>query len=302
MKKAVLIPDSFKGTLSSLRICELMRSCIAELCPGCEVVSIPVADGGEGSVEAFLEAVGGRRVEAQVTGPWFEPCTAHYGLLDDGQVAVLEMAAAAGLPMVGERRDPSRTTTFGLGELLLHAADNGARRIILGLGGSATNDGGCGAAAAAGLRFLNSDGACFVPVGGTLKDIAAITTPDSSTIRVQPWDKNILKDVEKAILVANIGFTPAVMGDAVRCPIPALSGERRAELAKICHEMAEQGRVRVRNIRREAIDAFKKLQKSGGATEDDVKKFEKEVQNLTDKSIADINTQLSRKEEDLKKI
>ncbi len=174
MKKAVLIPDSFKGTLSSLRICELMRSCIAELCPGCEVVSIPVADGGEGSVEAFLEAVGGRRVEAQVTGPWFEPCTAHYGLLDDGQVAVLEMAAAAGLPMVGERRDPSRTTTFGLGELLLHAADNGARRIILGLGGSATNDGGCGAAAAAGLRFLNSDGACFVPVGGTLKDIAAI--------------------------------------------------------------------------------------------------------------------------------
>ena len=117
-----------------------------------------------------------------------------------------------------------------------------------------------------------------------------------------PRDKNILKDVEKAILVANIGFTPAVMGDAVRCPIPALSGERRAELAKICHEMAEQGRVRVRNIRREAIDAFKKLQKSGGATEDDVKKFEKEVQNLTDKSIADINTQLSRKEEDLKKI
>lgn len=135
-----------------------------------------------------------------------------------------------------------------------------------------------------------------------LKDIAAITTPDSSTIRVQPWDKNILKDVEKAILVANIGFTPAVMGDAVRCPIPALSGERRAELAKICHEMAEQGRVRVRNIRREAIDAFKKLQKSGGATEDDVKKFEKEVQNLTDKSIADINAQLSRKEQDLKRI
>ena len=80
-----------------------------------------------------------------------------------------------------------------------------------------------------------------------LKDIAAITTPDSSTIRVQPWDKNILKDVEKAILVANIGFTPAVMGDAVRCPIPALSGERRAELAKICHEIAE---VRRRNRRR----------------------------------------------------
>ena len=98
-----------------------------------------------------------------------------------------------------------------------------------------------------------------------LKDIAAITTPDSSTIRVQPWDKSILKDVEKAILSANIGFTPAVMGDAVRCPIPALSGERRAELAKICHEMAEQGRVRVRNVRRESIDAFKKTSKKSDA-------------------------------------
>ena len=135
-----------------------------------------------------------------------------------------------------------------------------------------------------------------------LRDIAAITTPDSSTIRVQPWDKSILKDVEKAILAANIGFTPAVMGDAVRCPIPALSGERRAELAKICNEMAEQGRVRVRNVRREAIDAFKKLQKAGAATEDDLKKFEKEAQNLTDKSIAEINKQLDAKVEDLKRI
>ncbi len=135
-----------------------------------------------------------------------------------------------------------------------------------------------------------------------LKDIAAITTPDSSTVRVQPWDKSILKDVEKAILAANIGLTPAVMGDAVRCPVPALSGERRAELAKICHEMAERGRVQVRNIRRETLDAAKKLQKAGGATEDELKKYEKDVQNLTDKSIADINSELTRKEEDLKKI
>ena len=135
-----------------------------------------------------------------------------------------------------------------------------------------------------------------------LRDIAAITTPDSSTIRVQPWDKSILKDVEKAILAANIGFTPAVMGEAVRCPIPALSGERRAELAKICHEMAEQGRVRVRNIRREQIDVAKKMQKAGDATEDDLKKFEKEVQNVTDKSIAEINAALAAKEADLKTV
>jgi len=135
-----------------------------------------------------------------------------------------------------------------------------------------------------------------------LRDIAAITTPDSSTIRVQPWDKGILKDVEKAILAANIGFTPVIMGDSVRCPIPSLSGERRAELVKICHEMSEQGRVRIRTIRRDAIDAMKKLKGAGVATEDDMKKFEKEVQNLTDKFIAEINKNVSAKEAELKKI
>lgn len=135
-----------------------------------------------------------------------------------------------------------------------------------------------------------------------LRDIAAITTPDSSTIRVQPWDKGILKDVEKAILAANIGFTPAVMGDAVRCPIPALSGERRAELAKICKEMAENGRVRIRTIRRDALDAAKKMKSSGAATEDELKKFEKDIQTATDKFIAAINESLEAKEADLKRV
>lgn len=135
-----------------------------------------------------------------------------------------------------------------------------------------------------------------------LRDIAAITTPDSSTIRVQPWDKSILKDVEKAILAANIGFTPVVMGDAVRCPVPAISGERREELAKVCRDMAEQGRVRVRTIRRDSIDAVKKLKASGGATEDELKKFEKDAQALTDKSIASINSALAAKEAEIKQV
>ena len=108
--------------------------------------------------------------------------------------------------------------------------------------------------------------------------------------------------MEKAILAANIGFTPAVMGDAVRCPIPALSGERRAELAKICHEMAEIGRVRIRTIRRESLDNAKKMKSAGVATEDDMKKFEKEVQTLTDKFIALINKSLEAKEAELKKV
>ncbi len=135
-----------------------------------------------------------------------------------------------------------------------------------------------------------------------LRDIAAITTPDSSTIRVQPWDKSILKDVEKAILAANIGFTPVVMGEAVRCPIPPLSGERRAELAKICKEMAEQCKVRIRTVRRESIDAVKKAQKSGALTEDDVKKFEKEVQTLTDNAGAGVEKNLAAKESELKTV
>lgn len=135
-----------------------------------------------------------------------------------------------------------------------------------------------------------------------MKDVAAITTPDSNLIRIQPWDKGILKDIEKAILLANIGITPSVMGEAVRCPIPALSGERRAELAKVCRDMAEQGRVRIRNIRRDAMDAFKKAQKDSQITEDELKLAEKEIQNLTDKKIAEINKAVEAKEADLKRV
>ncbi len=135
-----------------------------------------------------------------------------------------------------------------------------------------------------------------------LKEVAAITTPDPQTIRVQPWDKSILKAVEKAILAANVGLTPSVMGDAVRCPVPALSRERREELVKICNDMAEQGRVRVRNVRRDALDAFKKAQKDGLITEDDLKRVEKDVQNLTDKAINGINKDLADKEADIKQI
>lgn len=174
LKKAVIIPDSFKGTISSQRICELMSQIVERVFPGCELRAIPVADGGEGSVDAFLASVGGERVEAEITGPWFERRTAQYGLLNGGKTAVLEMAAAAGLPLVGDRRDPSRTTTYGLGELLIHAAGRGAGRFILGLGGSATNDGGCGAAAAAGVRFYDRSGKSFIPTGCTLKDISHI--------------------------------------------------------------------------------------------------------------------------------
>lgn len=174
MKKVILIPDSFKGTMSSFEICSIMKENILRHYPECEVVSIPVADGGEGSVDAFLEAVGGEKIYKEVTGPYFsEKVKGYYGILP-GNIAVLEMAAAAALPMVGDRKDPSKTTTYGVGELLLDAAQKGVSRIILGLGGSATNDAACGLAAAVGVAFYNEKGEKFTPVGGTLDQVVKI--------------------------------------------------------------------------------------------------------------------------------
>ncbi|MBC5581876.1 glycerate kinase [Anaerofilum sp. BX8] len=172
MKKVILIPDSFKGTMSSAEICEIMGACIHARWPEALTVKIPVADGGEGSVDAFLGAMGGEKVPCRVTGPRGTLCDAFYGRI--GGIAVIEMAAAAGLPMMGEELDAAGATTFGVGELMLAAARAGAKKIIMGLGGSATNDGGCGAAAACGVRFLDEAGTAFVPTGGSLSRIRRI--------------------------------------------------------------------------------------------------------------------------------
>lgn len=174
MKRAILIPDSFKGTLSSAEICSILKEQILNRFPDCEVLSVPVADGGEGSVDCFLTALGGERIPAAVSGPFGEKVDAFFGMLPDGETAVVEMAACAGLPLAEGRLDPLRATTFGVGELFLAAAARGAKKIIVGLGGSATNDGGCGAAAACGVRFFNAAGETFVPAGGTLSQIDRI--------------------------------------------------------------------------------------------------------------------------------
>ncbi len=172
--KFLLIPDSFKGTLSSQQICGLLGETIARHFPDAHTVSIPVADGGEGSVDAFLTALGGEKQYLTVKNPFFEDMEAYYGLIDNGETAVIEMAACAGLPLAEGRRDPRITTTYGVGQLMVHAAHSGVKRIIMGLGGSATNDAGCGAAAAAGVKFRNTAGEVFVPTGGTLCEIADI--------------------------------------------------------------------------------------------------------------------------------
>ena len=154
MKKFVLVPDSFKGTMTSAQVCASMEAGIRRVLAQAQVVSLPVADGGEGSAEAFLTALGGQRVVRTVTGPEGRPLESFYALLPDG-TAVIEMAAAAGLPQVTGEKNPETTTTYGVGELLVHAAHHGAKRAVMCLGGSATNDGGCGAASACGVRFVS---------------------------------------------------------------------------------------------------------------------------------------------------
>lgn len=174
MEKILLVPDSFKGTLSSRQVCQVMSGQLRRFFPQAQVKSIPVADGGEGSVEAFLAAAGGERRTRTVTGPFGEPVEAFYGILGDDRTAVIEMAACAGLPLAEGRLNPERATTYGVGELLLAAKEAGCTKAILGLGGSCTNDGGAGAAAALGAKFTRADGAAFVPTGGTLGEIAAL--------------------------------------------------------------------------------------------------------------------------------
>ena len=187
MKKIILMPDSFKGTMSSSEICALMKEQILRHFPDCKVDSIPVADGGEGTVECFIEAMNGVRYTLTVKGPYMENIEGFYATVDGGKTAIIEMAAAASLPMVAGRENPRLTTTYGVGELIKDAVARGCKKIVVGLGGSCTNDMGVGAAAGAGAIFYDADGKSFVPTGATLSKIAKID--------VKPL-KELLGDVE----------------------------------------------------------------------------------------------------------
>ena len=132
-----------------------------------------------------------------------------------------------------------------------------------------------------------------------LKECAAISTPDARLIQIQPWDVSLVKAVAKGIIDANLGFNPIVDGKAIRVPLPEMSRERRQEFVKTAHKLAEDGRVTVRNIRRDAMEAAKKQKKDGKLSEDDEKRLEKDVQTATDKAIGEINSHLAAKEKDL---
>jgi ribosome recycling factor len=135
-----------------------------------------------------------------------------------------------------------------------------------------------------------------------LKECAAIHTPDPRMILVQPWDKSLLRAIEKAIQMANIGINPVVDGPAVRLPLPEMSKERRLDLTKVAHRLAEEGRVAIRNTRRDGVEAVKKALKDGKISEDDAKKLEKDIQTSTDRLIKEIGDHLTKKEQELLKV
>ncbi len=200
MKKCIVVSDSFKGTLSSLRICELARGVFEHLMPECELITVPVADGGEGTVECFVHSLGARKVLCEVSGPYGQPVTAELAVM--GGTAIIEMAAAAGLPLAGDNKDPLRAGTLGVGQLIKHAVELGCTKILLGLGGSATNDGGCGCAHALGAEFFDKSGRSFIPTGGTLRDIERI---DLSRVRplLDGVELTVMCDVENPLYGPN---------------------------------------------------------------------------------------------------
>lgn len=197
--KIVVAPDKFKGSLTASDAALALSRGAASAVARAEIDRVPMADGGEGTVEAMVEATSGAYREASVTGPLGESVTARFGLMGDGRTAVLEMAAASGLVLVpADRRDPRKTTTRGTGELLLQAIDLGARRIVLGIGGSATNDGGAGLAQALGYRLLDQDGVELGPGGGPLARLDRID-PSSRDPRLDSVEIRIACDVDNPL-------------------------------------------------------------------------------------------------------
>lgn len=175
--KIVIAPDSFKESLTSSEVAQELETGLKRVWPNADYVKVPMADGGEGTVRSLVEATGGQMKSATVVGPMGAPVLASYGILGNGRTAVIEMAEASGLALVPrDQRDPLRASTYGTGQLVLNAVEQGVDSIIIGLGGSATNDGGTGFAQALGVRFLKSDGSeITAPLGGAeLSNVVSI--------------------------------------------------------------------------------------------------------------------------------
>ncbi|PVD45502.1 glycerate kinase [Serratia liquefaciens] len=203
LKKVVIAPDSFKESLSALEVAEAIERGFRQIFPQVHYVKLPMADGGEGTVDSMVAATGGEIVRVTVTGPLGQPVQAFYGLLGEGETAVIEMAAASGLHLAPKaQRDPRMTTSYGTGELILAALERGVKTIILGIGGSATNDGGAGMMQALGARLLDENRQALPPGGAALAQLAYI---DLSGVdpRLQQVSITAACDVDNPLCGAN---------------------------------------------------------------------------------------------------
>lgn len=185
MKKVILMPDSFKGTLSSIEICKIMKNVIKKYYSECEVLEIPMADGGEGTVESIYTAVGGEKIVVDTTNPFGEKIEAEYIVV--GDTAIIEVASVVGLAMVEDRLNPYKATTYGLGAILLNAKERGVKKIYIGLGGSSTNDAGVGMARALGVKFLDKERKEIAPNSNEFTEIKYIDMREV---------KSLFKDIE----------------------------------------------------------------------------------------------------------
>jgi glycerate 2-kinase len=198
--KIVIAPDSFKESLSAPHVADQIEAGFRDVFPDADYVKLPMADGGEGTVEAMVAATGGRIVAARVTSPLGEPVNAFYGVAGDGETAIIEMAAASGLALVPPKlRNPLRTTSYGTGELIRLALDAGLRHVILGIGGSATNDGGAGMLQALGVKLLDRDGEEIGSGGEALEQLERID-PSGLDSRLKHCRIKVACDVDNPLL------------------------------------------------------------------------------------------------------
>lgn len=180
MKKIIIAPDSFKGSLTSMEVATAIEEGIKKIIPDCEIVKIPIADGGEGTMDTLVSALRGERVSVRTHDPLIRPIKVEYGLVNDGKTAVIEMAVASGITLLNkEEQNPSTTSTFGTGEIIKDALEKGCRSFLIGIGGSATNDAGTGMLRALGYRFLDKNEKEIEGIG---KNLQSINTIDKSGI------------------------------------------------------------------------------------------------------------------------
>jgi len=197
--KIIIAPDSFKGNLSALEVAKLIEKGVRRVYPGAKIIKIPMADGGEGTVKSLVDATKGKIIRKEVTGPLGKRIKASYGILGDKKTAIIEMASASGLPLVPKKkRNPLLTTTYGTGELIRDALDKGSRKIIVGIGGSATVDGGAGMAQALGVRLLDKKGREIGFGGGALGNLESIDVSKMDE-RIKKTEVLVASDVDNPL-------------------------------------------------------------------------------------------------------